>query len=135
MKISPKNFAEAVHKATEGKSGKDLAGVITRSVQLLKDKRMLSKSDEVLSALQNILDKETGTVRMKVTTGESLGSHAKSKLEHETKEKYKAKHVIGEFFEKEELLGGVRIEVYDEVFDNTYRNRMNKLEAHLTKPV
>jgi len=134
MKISPKNFAQAVYEATEGKSGKDLEAVLERSTQILKDKRMLGRSEEFLNALQNILDKKTNTIRVKVTTAEALSPQAQSKLEHEIKEKHKAKHVIGEFFEKKELLGGVRIEVHDEVFDDTYRNRMNKLEAYLTRP-
>lgn len=134
MNISPKNIAEAIYGASQGKSGQDLAVALKRSVQMLKEKRMLGKSNEVLSALQNILDKKTDTVRMKVTTAKSLGSHDKRKLEHEIKERHKAKHVIGEFFERSEVLGGIKIEVGDEVLDNTYRNRMNILEAYLTRP-
>ncbi len=130
-KISPKNIAEAVYEATAGKSGQDLAVVLKRSAQVLKDKHILDKSDEVLSALQNIFDKKTGTVRMKVTTAKSLGYHERSKLENEIKEKYKAKIAIGEFFEKGELLGGIRVEVGDEVLDSTYRNKLQELEKFL----
>jgi len=131
MKISPKNFAEAVYETTEGKSGQDLEVTLKRSVKILKDKRMLNKSKEVLNALQNIFDKKTGTVRMKVTTAKHLGEGEKSKLGNEIKEKYKAQKVIGEFFEKEELLGGRRVEVEDEVFDNTYRTKLQELEKFL----
>ena len=131
MKISPKNFAEAVYGATEGKSGPDLTIALKRSAQVLKDKRMLGKSNEVLNALQNIFDKKTGTVRMKVITAKSIDSHETSKLENEIKEKYNAQIVIGEFFKKEEILGGMRVEVEDEVLDNTYRNKLQKLEKFL----
>ena len=129
--ISPKNIAEAVYEATEGKSGQSLAVVLKRSVQMLKDKRMLGKSDEVISALQNIFDKKTGTVRMKVTTAKSLGHRERSKLQNEIKEKYKAQIVVGEFFEKPELLGGIRVEIGNEVLNNTYKNKLNKLENFL----
>ena len=68
---------------------------------------------------------------MKVITGQSLSHEARSRLEEKIKERYKAKNVIGEFFEKEELLGGERIEVGDEVLDNTYRRKLQELEKFL----
>jgi len=130
-KISPKNIAEAVYALTENKTGKDLASLLKRSAQIIKDKRMLSRSNDIIKALQNIFDKKTSTIRMKVTTAKSLESSEKSKIENEIKEKYKAQVVIGEFFEKEELLGGTKIEVGDEILDSTYRNRLQKLEKFL----
>jgi len=131
MKISPKNIAEAVYGATEGKSGQELAVILKRSVQILKEKRMLGKSDEVLDALQNIFDKKTGTIRAKITTAESIKSQEKRKLEKEIKEKYKAQNILSEFFEKEELLGGMRIEIGDEILDDTYRRKLQELEKFL----
>jgi len=130
-KISPKNIAEAVYEATENKSGQDLVAALKHSAQTIKDKRMLGKSNEILFALQNIFDKKTGTIRMKVTTAKSLELNKRSKLEDEIKEKYKAQNIISEFFEKEELLGGIKIEVGDEVLDNTYKNKLQRLEKFL----
>jgi len=132
-KVSPKNIAEAIYKATEGKSGNDLVETIKHSAEILKHKRMLGKSEEILFTLQSIFEKSTGTIRMKVTTVKSMEGTERKKLEHEIKEKYKAEHVIGEFFEKEELLGGMRVEVGNEVLDNTYRNKLNQLEKFLIK--
>ncbi|MFA6257401.1 MAG: F0F1 ATP synthase subunit delta [Candidatus Paceibacterota bacterium] len=130
-KISSKNIAEAVYEATENKSGQDLAVALKRSAQMLKDKRMLGKSDEILSALQNIFDKKTGTIRIKITTAKDMGREEKSKLERELKERYKAQNIVSEFFEKKELLGGVKIEVGDEVIDSTYKNKLQELEKFL----
>ena len=130
-KISPKNIAEAVYKATEGKSKQDLTAVLKRSVRVLENKRMLGKSEEVLNALQNILDKKTGTVRMKVATARKMGHPERSKLEDEIKKKHKAQVVVGEFLEKGELLGGARVEVGDEVLDTTYSNKLHQLEKFL----
>lgn len=130
-KISPKTIAEAIYEAAKGKSGGELKSVLERSAQLLRDKRMLGRSKDVLSALQNIIDKKTGVVRMKVTTAKRMEGVERKKLENEITEKYKAQRAIGEFFEKSELLGGVRIEVGDEVLDNTYKNKLRKLENFL----
>jgi F0F1-type ATP synthase delta subunit len=130
-KISPKNLAEAVYKATEGKSGQSLVVALKRSAQIIKDKRMLGKSKEILNDLQNIFEKKTGIVRMKVSTAKRIGKEEREKLEDEIKKKYKAQKVIGEFFEKEELLGGMRVEAEGEVFDNTYKNKLQRLEKFL----
>ena len=131
--ISPKNIAEAIYETTKGKSGNDLDLVIKRSAKILKDKRMLGKSKDVLTALSDIIDKKTGIVRVKVTTAKSLDDTGRKKIENETKEKYKAEVVIGEFFEKKELLGGMRVEVGDEVMDTTYKSKLHELEKFLIK--
>ncbi|OGI95187.1 hypothetical protein A2917_00855 [Candidatus Nomurabacteria bacterium RIFCSPLOWO2_01_FULL_42_17] len=130
-KVSPKNIAEAIYEATEGKSGASLAPAIKNSVQILHSKRMLGKSEEVLKELQNIFDKKTGTIRAKITTGRDLGTEERKRIESEIKENYKGKSVVSEFFKKEELLGGVRIEVGDEVRDSSYKNQLEKLKNFL----
>lgn len=130
-KISTKNIAEAVYKATEGKSGEDLKAVLRRSTQILSRKRLLGKSEEILQALQSILDKKNRTVRMKVISAKRIGNLEKHELAEEIKKKHKAHEVVGEFFENEDLLGGIRVEVGEEVLDNTYRNKLNKLNKFL----
>ena len=130
-KISPKNIAQAIYSATEGKSGSELRHLLLRSAQVLREQRMLGQSEEVLNTLQNIIDKKTGTVRMKVTTAKRLEGKERKKLEAEIKEKYKAQTVISEFFEVAELLGGIRVEVGDDVLDSTYRSNLRKLEKFL----
>jgi F0F1-type ATP synthase delta subunit len=122
-----------VYEATKGKSGSELAHVLRRSAQVLWHKRMLGKSEEVLQGLQDIIEKKSGIVRMKVTTARKLESGERKKLEHEIKEKYKAESVISEFFEKAELLGGRRVEVGDAVLDTTYKNKLRQLEKFLIK--
>ncbi len=126
-------MAEAIYSATEGKSGGELEQTLKRGVQVLRNKRMLWKSDEVIQALQNIFDKKTGTIRMKVTTAGKIGNEEKKRIEKETKKKYKAQSVASEFFEKAELLGGMRIEVGNEVLDATYKSKLRKLENFLMR--
>jgi len=132
-KISSKTIAEAIYEAAKGKSGSDLTTVLLRSAQLLKDKRMLGKSKDILNALQSIIEKRTGVLRMKVTTAKRMESEEIKKLENEIKEKYQVQTVVSEFFEKPELLGGARIEVLDEVLDTTYKNKLRKLENFLIR--
>lgn len=133
IKISPKNIAEAIYGAAKGKSGGDLERVLKRSAQTLRNKRMLGKSEEIVEALQNIIEKKAGIVRMKVAAAKILEDGEKKKLENEIKEKYKARIVMSEFSEKAELLGGMRVEVGDEVLDTTYKSKLRKLEKFLIR--
>lgn len=130
-KISPKNLAQAIFEATKGKSGAELASAISNSAKILAGKRQLGKSSDILQNLQEILDKKEGTVRAKITTAKKLNHEEQRKLENEIKEKYKASSIVSEFFEKEEVLGGIRVEVGDEVLDTTYRNKLQQLEKFL----
>jgi F0F1-type ATP synthase delta subunit len=131
--ISPQNFAEALYSSTKGKVGVEFESLIKRAVLVLNNKRMLVRSKDILSALESIVDRDTGTVRVKVTTAKKLESEKRKKLEHEIKEKYKAKMVISEYFEKADLLGGMRVEVGDEVVDSTYKNGLEQLGKFLIK--
>lgn len=132
-KISEKNMAEAIYMATQGKTGADLKAVSSRILAVLENKRMLGKSDEVLRALQNIFDRKSRTVRMKVISAKKLANTEKHELTQEVKKRYKAGEVVSEFFEREELLGGMRVEVGEEVLDTTYRSRLNSLGKFLRK--
>jgi len=130
-KISPKIIAEAIYRAGEGKHKAELDVVLKNAVKLLVSKKMLSSSDLVLQSLQDIIDKKNKVVRAKISSAKHLKKEDKDQLEEEIKKKYHAESVESVFFENEELLGGVRIEVKDEVIDTTYRNRLNQLEKFL----
>ncbi len=132
-KISPKNLAQSIFEASHGKAGAELSQVLKNSAKMLADKRLLGKSKDILKNLQEIIDKSEGTVRMKVISAKILSPEEKKKLEHEVKEKYKAKNIVSEFFEKKEVLGGMRVEVGDEVLDSTWRTGLKKLEKVLIK--
>jgi F-type H+-transporting ATPase subunit delta len=130
-KISPKNIAEAIYLGSHGKSGAELENVLKRSAKVLQDKRMLGESEDILSLLQDMVDKKEGIVRMKVTTAKTMTHEEKKHLEEEIKQKYKAQKIISEYFEKEEVLGGMKVEVGYEVLDNTYKSKLQKLEKFL----
>ena len=130
-KISERHIAEAIYEATEGRSGKELDIVLKRAVKVLKDRRLLSKSKDILRALQDISDKKNGIVRMKVITRSAINGKEKKNIEHEIMLKYKAKKIASEFFENPEVLGGMRIEVGDEVNDTTYKSKLERLEKFL----
>lgn len=132
-KISPNKIAYAIYEATLGKSGSELSAMLKNSVKLMKNKKLLNKSDDILKALEKLIDKKEGRIRMKVISAKALDKNQKDRIESEIKVKYKAKEVKSEYIEDKEKLGGIRVEVGDEVTDDTWRNSLLKLEKELIK--
>lgn len=132
-KISTKKLAEAIYDATLGLSSADSANMVKNIAVMLKNKKMLGKSEEILKHLQDIIDQKSGIVRARISSAKVVSEKEKKELENELKEKYKAQEIISEYFEKKELLGGMKVEVGNEVWDNTYRNKLNQLSKLLIK--
>ena len=121
-KISIQNIALAIHETTA--SPKEV-------VEFLNKRRLLSKSEEILTELEKVIHKEKGIMKMKVKSATALSEHKQKELEHEMREKYGAKHIESEYLEDKSLLGGMRIEIGEEIIDFTHRNKLDQLEKHL----
>ncbi|MCE9585222.1 F0F1 ATP synthase subunit delta [Candidatus Nomurabacteria bacterium] len=130
-KISIKNLAETLENMTECKNVKELEMLGKNFAIFLKNKKLLSQSEEILKELQKVIDRKKGIVRMKVKTAKVLTEEKKKSLEHEMKERYGSKHIESEYFEDKNLLGGMKIQVGEDVLDMTYRNNLKQLEKHL----
>lgn len=121
-KISIHNIAIAIYESTA--SPKEV-------VRFLNKRRLLSKSEEILNELEKVIYKEKGIIKMKVESATELSEHKQKELEHEMREKYGAKHIESEYFENRSLLGGIKIEIGEEVIDTTYKNKLDQLATHL----
>ena len=121
-KISTKNLAQAIYGSKAS---------VKEVVDFLYKRRLLGKSEEILKELENIENQEKDIVKMKVSSAKDIPDHHKKELEKEMKEKYGAREIVSECFTDRNLLGGMKIEIGEEVLDDTYRNRLNQLSKHL----
>jgi F-type H+-transporting ATPase subunit delta len=131
-KLSNKDIAEAIHQSLKGKSGEKLSLGVKDAVKFLAKKRLISKSSYILEALGDIIDKEEGRVKVVIKSANKIGDRAMHDIKKEIIHRYKAKdiQVIEEIDQR--LLGGVRIEVGDEVIDLTLKNKIAQLQEYLT---
>ena len=132
-KISMKNSAEAIHSSLEGKSVAELDSALKNAVKFLDKKRMLGKSEDILIELEKIIDKKNGILKIKVKSAKKIPDDKRKELESQMIEKYKAKGIESIYLEDKHLLGGMRIEIGEEVMDMTYRNKLNQLSKFLLK--
>ena len=129
--ISTKNIAQALYEATYEKSGKELEEVISGAMKFLSEKRLLGKSKEILNNLEILIDKREGITRAVVTSKEKLRKSERDEIEELLRKRYKVKDVLMSEVEDKNILGGIKIEVGDEVVDLSLRSSMNQLQNYL----
>jgi len=128
---SIKNLAQAIYESSLNKEGRELDVAIDKCAVYLKNKNLLGKKEEILKALEKIVNKEGGIVKAKVTTEVKLKTEMAKEIEEFIKKKYKSKEVILEEQVNEKLLGGIKIEIGDDIIDATLSNKIKQLQDYL----
>ena len=129
--ISINNIARAIYESSLKKSGGDIDVVVKNAVSLISKKHLMGKSKEIIAQIEKIMDKDEGIVRTNISSKIKLTKKETDEIEEFIKKRYKAKNVITEFEIDEKLLGGIKIEVGDEIIDTTLKNKIKKLENYL----
>lgn len=129
--VSIKNLAIAINESSKGKEGKELDALMTDCVKMIASKHLLDKSKQLLKTLEEVIDQEYEVTRAIVTSRTKLNTKMKEEVEDFIKKRYKTKEVILELKEDPNALGGIKIEIGDEVIDTTLRTRLNQLQDYL----
>jgi len=129
--ISTKNLAWAIYESSLNKEGGDLDTILEKSVIFMRDKNLLGKKEELLKSLEDIVNKENGIIKVQVTTCEKLEKGTEKEIEEYIKKKYQASKVIVELKEDLKLLGGIKIEIGDDIIDTTLLNKIYQLQNYL----
>lgn len=131
--ITNNNIAQAIYLSTKDKSAGGMSNVYKNIVNFLAKKNLISKSSDILKKLKKIINDENGIFEAKVFTARKLNDTSKKELKHILQNHYKTTEVDLVEILDPKLLGGLRIEINDEVIDNTIKNKINKLKNHLIK--
>ncbi len=129
--LSNNDIARAIYLLSKDKTQAQLRDTNGKIVNFLFRRRLLSETRDILERLDKIINYENRTVEAKVSTARKLRGKFKKELLSFLKKRYRAKGVILAEKLDEELLGGVRVEVNDEVINLTVRNKINELQEHL----
>ena len=129
--VSIKNLAYAIYESSKDKEGTDLDIVMKNSVQMISDKHLLSKSHLILSELEKIVDNEKGRLRVRVNSKTKITDKAQEEIIDFIKKRFKIKEVILELKEDPKLLGGIKLEIGDEIIDTTLKHKLDQLQNYL----
>ncbi len=129
---STNNIARAIYQATKGKAGTSLMDATHDVVKFLDRKRLLGRSKEILASLERIVNKEESIAKVILSSANKISASGIKDIEKFVKDKYGSKSVMIEEKIDEKLIGGVRIEVNNEVIDLTTKYKLGKLQEYLT---
>lgn len=123
--VSTKNLAEVLLES-ENLSMKDFVAFLAKN-------KMLKDADKIIEQYEVLYNKKHNTIEATVTLTERLSEHKHQEIQSALKEKYKADHV--HLIEKidQRLIGGMKIQVGDTVYDSSIKNTLRQLEAQLLK--
>jgi F-type H+-transporting ATPase subunit delta len=129
--VSINNIAQAIYDSSKDKDEARQNAIIKNIIELLKLKHLIGKSDLILSSLSKIIDKDKGVIRVKLSSRSKVSKTAINEIEEFIKKRYKAKDIIITFIEDEKLLGGIKLEIGDEIIDTTLIKKIHKLQNYL----
>lgn len=133
--ISNNNIAQAIYLSSKDKVGHDLSLSLGNIVKFLARKRFLGRAKDILLCLKKIINREHGIVEAKVSSVVKLREETKKDIIHALKKRYGAKEVVLLESLDERLLGGMKIEINDEIIDASLKNKINKLQEYLKRKV
>ncbi len=108
----------------------DVSKLARNTVNLMADKGRLGQLEDVLHALEELADAETGRVRVEVTSAKPLSDAYYARLTEKLQRATDRKVVL---VKKQDpsLIGGVVTRVGDQVFDGSISNRLSELKETL----
>jgi F-type H+-transporting ATPase subunit delta len=129
--ISINNLARAIYDSSKDKIGRELDALMENATYFIAEKRLLGKSNLILDKLENIIDNDKGIVRARISTRSKIDKKVADEIEELLKKRYEAKEIILTHLEDKKLLGGIKIEVEDEIIDMTLSNKIRQLQTYL----
>lgn len=111
---------------------KKMSSVSAGFIACLIENKRFSKLDEVLMAVQFILDEKKGVKRGTVQSAAELSEIEKVAIKEKVKNFLKA-NVELEYETNENLLGGAKVNIAGWTIDDSLKNQLNKLKENLNR--
>jgi F-type H+-transporting ATPase subunit delta len=133
--LSNNDIAQAIYLVSKDKTNAELGDINNKIIKFFARRRLLTKTKDILDRLGKIINHENGIVVVKALSALKLEEETKKELIFFLKERFKAKEIILKETLDKKLLGGIRIEIEDEIIDLTVKNKIKKLQEHLTRKI
>ncbi len=134
MKASgTKELGRALFELTDGKDEAEIKKILKAFAAHLSKKRMLGKGNEIIAEYRKLYNEAHGIKEATVTLTERLPEKTRLRLREALKKRYKAREV--HMLEKVDarIIGGLKVQIGDEVYDGTIATALKQLQAQLLK--
>ncbi len=132
MKISSKQYAQALVETVSDKKGKTVGEAIDNFVKLLTQNNDLKLANEIYGQITDIYNEQEGILDAQVFSAKVLGKK-ENVVKQQIKSETGAKEINLENIVDKNILGGMIIKYGDKILDMSLKARLEELRRHLTK--
>ncbi|MFZ2154223.1 MAG: ATP synthase F1 subunit delta [Candidatus Moraniibacteriota bacterium] len=133
MKISIKQYAQALYELTLGKSEQEIDIVVEKFVKELAKNNNIKLSAKIIEKFQDIYNKNNGIIVAQVTSASSLDKEYLEKIEKYLINKYAAKQVILTNKIEASIKGGIILRAGEDILDESVTKKVNNLKIFLAQ--
>lgn len=131
MKISAKQYAQALYELTLGKSESEIDLVVKKFTQELVKNNQIKTVSKIIENFNNIYNRENGIIEAEIQSREELTQDSLNKVEQYLINKYQVKKVFLNKKINPEIKGGIIIKAGDEIMDLSVAGNLNRLKREL----
>ncbi len=128
MNLSTKQYAQALYELTKDKPEKEVSVVVRKFVKNLKRNGLLNKVEDIVKKFTEVFNEENNIIEAKVVASRKLDDKALDNIERFLLKRYGAEKIEMKTKVDENLKGGIKIVVGEEVIDNSVSGRLQKLK-------
>lgn len=133
MRISPKQYAEALLATVGGKKTGEIKEALKRFIEILCNNNDISKIGKILEKFNKIWNEKRGIVEAEIISAKELDKEILKLINGFIAKLSGAKEVIIDKKVDKSILGGVVIKYNDIVVDGSLRNKLNELKSKIIK--
>ena len=133
--LSNNDIARAIYLVSKDKKDSELKNINKKIAEFLARKRLLSKTPDILERLDKIINNENGRIVVKVSSAIKLHEKSRKEMMPFLKKRYGGKEIVFKEKVDEKLLGGIRLEINEEIIDLTAKNKIKELQEHLIRKI
>lgn len=133
MKISAKQYAQALLDLIEGKDEKDSSRVVLDFAKLLKNNNQLAQLEKIIYYFEKLYNQRYAIVEAEVISKKVLSDNSFKEVKDYLNNLDKTKKLELKQTSLDKIIGGIVIKYDDKILDNSLRTRLNQLKTSLLK--
>lgn len=132
MRITAKQYAQALYDSALDKNENEVEKVIARFIENLAHNNDIGLLEKILKEIELVFQMESGELKAKLTSARKLSAPVVTQLKNYVLEKSGAKKI--NFLEEidESIIGGFVLEYNDKVVDGSIKNNLLNLKKQLS---
>lgn len=131
MKISSKQYAQALFELSKDKDKVEVLEVVGNFANFLVKNNDFFKLDKILNDFNNLWNREFSIVEAKISSAHPLTNEIKDLLKEYLVKSSFAKEVVTDSVVDKNILGGVVIKYGDRIFDASLKTNLSRLKQTL----